>query len=310
MNELPNGLLFTTSGWSQHQVKSSTVSRHWNKFVQNCMLYTNITLTSRNLCFPHGRACYLPIPGSPDSWRVKWWTAKLSRASRKSYRCMNCVESSWLIRRLNQPKQWWPFFFQYIHRQMRLHLHLIPWGCAACESELISICNDIQLIKKCLQAYRTMILLCSAEAFLMTTAITNLFIFKICSVHMHHRCKVAQSQSHNLFSAFPRRNTLIAVKNLFIVTQKCFSLSKSCSLCCTVNTYLSGWVWSGKRNFWTGDLETFSGQSNKGSAVGPTARKTRLREFAWHSSKHHLNWLKCVQLYQANHGNGYMLHRV
>lgn len=212
MNELPNGLLFTTSGWSQHQVKSSTVSRHWNKFVQNCMLYTNITLTSRNLCFPHGRACYLPIPGSPDSWRVKWWTAKLSRASRKSYRCMNCVESSWLIRGLNQPKQWWPFFFQYIHRQMRLHLHLIPWGCAACESELISICNDIQLIKKCLQAYRTMILLCSAEAFLMTTAITNLFVFKICSVHMHHRCKVAQSQSHNLFSAFPRRNTLMAVK--------------------------------------------------------------------------------------------------
>lgn len=133
---------------------------------------------------------------------------------------MNCVESSWLIRGLNQQKQWWPFFFQYIHRQMRLHLHLIPRGCAACESELISICNDIQLIKKCLQVYRTMILLCSTEAFLMTTAITNLFIFNVCSVHMHHRCKVAKSQSHNLFSAFPRRNTLMAVKKISLFSPK------------------------------------------------------------------------------------------
>lgn len=218
---------------------------------------------------------------------------------------MNCVESSWLIRGLNQQKQWWPFFFQYIHRQMRLHLHLIPRGCAACESELISICNDIQLIKKCLQVYRTIILLCSTEAFLMTTAITNLFIFNVCSVHMHHRCKVAKSQSHNLFSAFPRRNTLMAVKrNLFIFTQ-------SLAVCVALWKHTCQDEFGrGKRNFWTGDAETFSGQSNKGSAVGPTARKTRLREFAWHSSKHHLNWLERVQLYQANHGNGDTLHQV
>lgn len=74
-----------------------------------------------------------------------------------------------------------------------------------------------------------MMLVGATEAFLVTTAIINLFIFKFCSVLMHYTCKVAKrrllwcSKCQNLFSAFSRRNTLMAV-HVFIFTQKMLQL--------------------------------------------------------------------------------------
>lgn len=38
-----------------------------DKLVQNCMLQTQITMTSKKLCLLLGRVLKLPIPGSPVS---------------------------------------------------------------------------------------------------------------------------------------------------------------------------------------------------------------------------------------------------
>lgn len=104
-------------------------------------------------------------------------------------------------------------------------------------------------------------------------------------------------QSHYLFSAFSQTNALVAV-NLFIFSQKCSGPSKSCSFAqykanaAGHTCSLSGWVWWGKRNFLTENVETLSGQRNKGL----TARKTHqcLWGFAWHSSKHNWTSNRCM----------------
>lgn len=116
MNELPIGLLFTASRWSQQQVKGSTVSRHWNRFFQNCMLYKNITLASGNLSEEPVIFPFLAVL-SPEG------SSEPSESLTAVAFYMNSVESSWLIRGVMQSKQVEQcrlFFFHHIHWQMML----------------------------------------------------------------------------------------------------------------------------------------------------------------------------------------------
>lgn len=193
------------------------------------MFQTNIT--SKNLCLLLGRVLYPLITGSANSWRVNWWTAKL-------YRCITrTVHDSfedWISQNKSQNNVDQSLSSTHSDRWPTW----IPRGCRAHKSVSISVAflvfQDIQANKKCLRVYRR---ICSAKRH-MTAAITSLHILQICSVRMNYRCEVANRkqlwwsrQSHNLFSAFSRRNTLVAV-NLFISTQKCSGTSKCWSRCC------------------------------------------------------------------------------
>lgn len=307
MNELPIGPLFTASGWSQQRVKSSTVSRYWNRFFQNCMLYKNIPLTSGNLseelAFPF-LAILIPEGSSEPAEGL---TAVAF--------CVNCVfttHSHWCSQKKQNNAD---HYFPITYTDRWCCLHLIPRGCAACESEFISICKNIPLIKKSLGV--SMILAGATEAFLVTTAIINFFIFKFCSVHMHYIFEATNtrllwcSQSQNLFSSFPHRNTLMAV-NLFIFTpsKKILRLVMQSVLHCE-KPLLKGILvlcqdefGRGKETSGQGMQRHFSGRVTKAALSDLKQGKQIYASLLGAAQNIRFDLLKRRQ---ANHGNGYIL---
>lgn len=184
-------------------------------------------------CFPVRRARYLLVPRSPGSWKVKWTEEQLSLAEpaeslTDTNYYMDCVESSWVIWGLNQPEQWWPFFWPQHTLTDRIVYSEMPEAAHPANLGLFQLV--ITFDNNTTSFHRSIT--------------DGLFSHgPILFGHMHHRCKVTKRRqlSCSLFSAFPRRNKLMAV-NLLIFIPKSFSLSKPCSLCCRMKTYLSGWV--------------------------------------------------------------------
>lgn len=173
-----------------------TAGRRWSKFVQNCTLVSEITLTSRKLCLFCGkRPFFSPFLASPIPEGVRLMNNKAEQSQQnvliQMYN-MSCVECSWLIRGVNPPKQvteqCWPFSLQ---RHDRWCPNFNPRSWTACKSESffdLSVTvtvskHQLETLnppKKVPPVHRAMIW--SPE---------KAQILKICSVHMHYRCTVA-----------------------------------------------------------------------------------------------------------------------